>query len=381
MAWTNPSSKGASNTILKSDCRHFPGSRPCAFNKADGTTCPGCVHYAPKGFRILIIKLDAVGDVLRTTCLLPGLREKYPDAEIVWVTRARTRDLFLKNGFVDEVWTVENDALVRLAVERFDLVINPDADKFAAALAAKANCKSRLGMTLDERGCVQPANPEALEWLQMGAFDDLKKKNTKTYQQIIYEMCGIPYARQRIVLETTGAERAWAGEFLSRAGVRGGERVIGLNLGGGERWKRKRWTEEHMLAFAGSVLSRPGLRLLLIGGPFEREAIGGMLSKLPPGVISSGHDRTLRELIALVGTCAVVITGDTLCLHIASALGVPVIALFGPTSAAEIELYGNGDKIVAKGCHTCYLTDCEVTPNCMDTITPDEVMRAMLNRL
>jgi ADP-heptose:LPS heptosyltransferase len=322
-----------------------------------------------------------VGDVLRTTCLLPGLCEKYPGAEIVWVTRARARELFLNNPFVNEVWTVENDALARLGVERFDLVINPDADKFTAALAATATGGMKLGMTLDERGSVQPMNPEAVEWLQMGAFDDLKAKNTKTYQQIIYEMCRMVYARQRIVLEVTHAEREWAGEFLSRAGVREGERVIGLNLGGGERWKRKRWTEEHMLTFAGSVLSRPGLRLLLIGGPFERELIGRMLSKLPPCVISSGHDRTMRELIALVGACATVITGDTLCLHIACALGVPVVALFGPTSAAEIELYGNGDKIVAKGCHTCYRTDCEVTPNCMDSITPDEVMRAMRSRL
>lgn len=373
--------KGVFNTILKSDCRNFPGSRPCRFNKADGTTCPGCIHYAPKSFRILIIKLDAVGDVLRTTCLLPGLREKYPDAEIVWVTRARARDLFLNNRFVNEVWTVENDALARIGVERFDLVINPDADKLAAALAAAANCGMRLGMTLDEQGSVQPANPEAVEWLQMGAFDDLKIKNTKTYQQILHEMCGMAYARQRIVLETTEAERGWVVEFLARAGVRGGERVIGLNLGGGERWKRKRWTEEHMLSFAGDVLSRSGLRLLLIGGPFEREMIGRMLSRLPSGVISSGHDRTLRELAALVGSCTAVITGDTLCLHVACALGVPVVALFGPTSAEEIELYGNGVKIVAEGCHTCYLTDCEVTPNCMETINPHTVMRAMLKRL
>ncbi|MBM4312697.1 MAG: glycosyltransferase family 9 protein [Deltaproteobacteria bacterium] len=369
------------DTILKLDCLHFPGSRPCAFNKTEGITCPGCVHYTPKGFRILIVKLDAVGDVLRTTSLLPGLREKYPDAEIVWVTRARARDLFLNNGFVSEVWTVENDALARLGVERFDLVINPDADKLTSALAAAADCNARLGMTLDERGCVLPVNAEAIEWLQMGAFDELKKKNTKTYQQILYEMCGMAYARQPIVLEATRAEREWAGRFLSTAGVKEGESVIGLNLGGGERWKRKRWTEEHLLTFAGRVLSLSGFRLLLIGGPFERELIGRMLSKLPPGVISSGHDRTLRELAALVGQCASIITGDTLCLHVACALGVPVVALFGPTSAAEIELYGNGEKIVAGGCHACYLTDCDVTPNCMETITPEVVMRAMLGRL
>lgn len=367
--------------ILKSDCRHFPGSRPCRFNKTEGTTCPGCIHYAPKKFRILIVKLDAVGDVLRTTCLLPGLREKYPDAEILWITRARARDLFVNNPFVSEVWTVENDALGRLGVEHFDLVINPDADKFTAALAAAAACDRRFGMTLDARGCVQPADPAAREWLQMGAFDDLKKANAKTYQQIVYEMCGMAYARQRIVLETTDAEREWAGDFLSRAGVRQGERVIGLNLGGGERWKQKRWTEEHLLSFAERVFAMPDLKPLLIGGPFEKELTGRLLSRLPPGVLSSGHDRTLRELAALVEACAVVVTGDTLCLHMASALGVPVVALFGPTSAAEIELYGNGDKIVAESCHTCYLTDCLKRPDCMDAITPDTVTTMMLRRL
>ncbi|MEW6334975.1 MAG: glycosyltransferase family 9 protein [Thermodesulfobacteriota bacterium] len=367
--------------ILKSDCRHFPGSRPCRFNKADGTTCPACGHYAPKTFRILIVKLDAVGDVLRTTCLLPGLRQTHPDAEIVWITRARAADLFLNNRFVDEVWTVENDAWARLGVERFDLVINPDADKFTAALAATASCHRRLGMTLDERGCVQPANPEALEWLQMGAFDDLKKRNRKTYQQIIYEMCRMTYARQPIVLETTDAERAWARAFLNRAGVADGEQVIGLNLGGAERWKRKRWTEAHLLAFSRNLLSRGNLRLLLIGGPFERGLIEEMTGALPPGVVASGHDRTLRELAALVERCAAVVTGDTLCLHVACALGVPVVALFGPTSAAEIELYDNGDKIVAEGCHTCYLTDCDRSPNCMETIDPAAVMRALLGRL
>lgn len=92
---------------------------------------------------------------------------------------------------------------------------------------------------------------------------------------------------------------------------------------------------------------KPAVQVQQVGGPFERELMSKMLSRLPPGVIASGHDRTLRELAALVGRCAAVVTGDTLCLHVACALGVPVVALFGPTSAAEIELYGNGDKIVA----------------------------------
>ena len=62
--------------ILKTDCRHFPGDRPCRFNKESGQTCPDCPHYARHGTRILVVKLAALGDVLRTTVLLPGLKEK-----------------------------------------------------------------------------------------------------------------------------------------------------------------------------------------------------------------------------------------------------------------------------------------------------------------
>jgi ADP-heptose:LPS heptosyltransferase len=74
----------------------------------------------------------------------------------------------------------------------------------------------------------------------------------------------------------------------------------------------------------------------------------------------------------------VIVTGDSLALHIAAALRVPTVVLLGPTSAAELEMYGRGEHIVAPiGCVNCYLTDCDVDPDCMQLITPERVLAAV----
>lgn len=365
--------------MLKTDCRHFPGSRPCRFNKETGQTCPACTHYRAKGKRILITKLDALGDVLRTTALLPGIKEAYPDSYIVWLTKAGAADLFRNNPFVDELWIAEADALSRLQVESFDLVINPDADKWTAALATAARALERLGMMLDSRGNVIPATAEAVEWLEMGAFDQLKKANRKSYQQIVYEMARLTYKRQKPVLCLTKSEHAWGAGYLESHGRIPARQLIGLNLGGGGRWKQKRWTENHITEFCEMLVARPGMQLLVIGGPFERDLMRDLQDRFPGRMLSSGPDRTLRELTSLVAACDVVVSGDSLVLHLATAVDVPVVALFGPTSASEIDLYDRGVYVIpGLECCCCYLPDCGKTPNCMELILPKAILEHVM---
>jgi heptosyltransferase-2 len=368
--------------MLKPDCRHFPGSRPCRFNKESGQTCPDCAHYRPKGFRILIVKLDALGDVLRTTAILPGLKAAWPDAYVVWITRAQAADLLRNNPLVDEVWCAETDAPARLRVESFDLVLNPDADKWTAALASQARATERRGLFLDERGNLAAANPEAQEWLEMGAFDSVKVRNRKSYQQILYELCRLPWAGQEIVLPLTAPEREEARAFLQGREWAPGDRLVAVNLGGGGRWKRKRWSEAHLLETCRTLAGQPGIRVLLVAGPTEKSLEARMIRALPSSIIPTGTDLTLRQLAALLAQCAVVLTGDSLAMLMAIALRVPVVALFGPTSAAEIELYGRGEKIVSPApCATCYLPDCHREPDCMEQIRPDGVLKAIRRQL
>ncbi|MFH1862518.1 MAG: hypothetical protein ABH878_06850 [bacterium] len=74
------------NRKIHLDCRHYRGDRPCAPHKRSGVICDNCPDYQPESTRVLILKLGAAGDVLRTTCILPVLREQYCDPAVYWVT-------------------------------------------------------------------------------------------------------------------------------------------------------------------------------------------------------------------------------------------------------------------------------------------------------
>jgi hypothetical protein len=202
--------------ILKPDCRHFPGDRPCRFNKESGQMCAGCPQYATAGTRILIIKLAALGDVLRTTVILPGIKAEFPDSTITWLTAPGALELLKGNPLIDELWALDAEAALRLTVREFDVVFSPDADPHAATLAAAVRAKEKRGMVLHPRGHVVPATPEAETWFEMGAFDQLKQANQRTYQELIYHTLKLRYARQEVSLALNASESAWATDFLAR---------------------------------------------------------------------------------------------------------------------------------------------------------------------
>jgi len=123
---------------------------------------------------------------------------------------------------------------------------------------------------------------------------------------------------------------------------------------------------------------------LLLGGPEE----AGTHAELIPAasktlVVSGGTDQSYRRFAALVEQCDVLVTGDTMALHVACARRVPVVALFGPTSMAEIELYGRGEKIAPTDldCLGCYLPTCDVSPHCQERIAPETVFETVLRQL
>src|ERR1041384_5783168 len=148
---------------MHSDCRHFTGAVPCTFHKLDGRLCDDCPDYDRAAHRILIVKLAAAGDVLRTTCILPALRAQWPSAQITWVTARKAVPLLDGNPLIDRIVDGEH-ALPRLTVERFDAGYGLDPDAEGASLMAIANCGRRFGYSLDPSGNVVPLNDGAREW-------------------------------------------------------------------------------------------------------------------------------------------------------------------------------------------------------------------------
>jgi ADP-heptose:LPS heptosyltransferase len=183
------------------------------------------------------------------------------------------------------------------------------------------------------------------------------------------------------VLNLTDEERRGRVALASSVGIDPAVPIVGINTGAGNRWPLKRWRPEGFVQLIEHILGTTCAEVMMLGGRSEEETNARMRARFDERV----HHRTaasLREFIRLIDLCDIVVTGDTLALHAAVGLGKRVVALFGPTSAAEIDLYGLGTKIVPRiECLCCYQPVCTRTPNCMDMISAEDVFVAVTQQL
>jgi heptosyltransferase-2 len=363
------------------DCKHFLGDRPCIWHKKDGALCT-CERYEAIRERLLIIKLDAMGDVLRSTALLPPLAQVHPSSSITWITRKESVPLLQRNPYITEVIELGPEALVHLQTRTFDRVINLDASKISAALASAAKSERKDGFVLDERGYVQPTNEAARQWLEAGLFDDVKRNGSSTYQDRMADILGVRGLRHEYVFQLGNEEIASARRHLVSLGIDLSKPLVGLNTGAGGRWPLKQWREDGYLDLIHRVARRMDVQFVLLGGPSEQDRNARLTLASATPLFDPGCDNTVRHFAAMLAHCDVVVTGDTLAMHLSLSLGCRTVVLFGPTSAPEIELYNLGEKVVPDmGCVSCYKTRCDLSPNCMDLISTEMVERALLRQL
>lgn len=363
---------------IRTDCRHFTGEKPCKFHKAEGVKCFECGRYAPAGKRILIIKLGAMGDVIRTTFILPALKKKFPDCHITWVTEKGSSGLLLNIDLLDLVIELTPDSLAYLSAVEFDIALSLDPSAEGAALAENIKAESKKGFGLDSSGKLYPFNKGAQEWHLTGIFDDLKKGNRKTYQEMASEAAELEGADSEVILNLSEEEKQFGRDFLEKKSIPEDRPVVGLNTGAGGRWKLKRWTEEGFLSLINLLGADGNASILLFGGPLEEERNRRLMKNAGARVFDTGTKNTPREFLSLINLCDVLVSGDTFAMHAAVGLKKKVAALFGPTSSAEIELYGRGEKIISPAeCVCCYKADCSRKPDCMELIKPETVYNAV----
>jgi ADP-heptose:LPS heptosyltransferase len=323
--------------------------------------------------KILIVKLGAIGDVLRTTSLLPGLAEKYEPAAIDWVTSTISRELLEWNGFLRRVYTWEE----RDQVDSYDLVIGLEDEKDACRLVSSVKADQVSGAYLDHGKIVY--TPSA--WFDMSMIsrygldqaNALKQANQKTYQQHLADLLGIkvsPYVFKLMPDEVEYGRRA-----VRDLGIDKNDKVIGINTGAGRRWPQKSWGVEQTIDLVKRLKKELGVVSLILGGGDERER--NRLIARETGMPEAGL-HSLRGFAAIIGQCQVLLSSDSLAMHFGIALGRRLVVFFGPTSAAEIELYGRGEKLSAPlDCLTCYRKHCEIKPSCMDSLSVEAVFSAL----
>jgi ADP-heptose:LPS heptosyltransferase len=354
------------------DCRFFLGHKPCIFRRE----CADCPHYAPIGMRILIIKLAAMGDVLRTTPLLRGLKRLHADCHITWLTEASVVPMLKGIPEIDRLLPYSPETALQLVTETFDQLYCFDKEPKATALSMHIRALQKAGFGMNGYGGVLPLNAESEYAFELGINDRMKfRQNRKTYPELIFECAGIPYHEpQEYVITDLAEEIQWARGYLSELGVRPDDLRVGLNTGAGEVFATKKWTEEGYARLADRLEEEFGAKVLLLGGPAERERNQRIAAGARHEPRDTGTGHPIRRFSGIVGNCDLLVTGDTLAMHIGIALKVPVLAIFGPTCHQEIELYGRGSMIVSDfDCSPCYLANCTKERTCMDAISADVV--------
>jgi ADP-heptose:LPS heptosyltransferase len=345
--------------LIKTDCRLYRGDIPCKPHKEFGVHCDDCTYYKKTSLNILIIKLGAIGDVIRTTPLLRKLKSDYPDANIYWLTFSPD---ILSSEWVDYKLDVNSENIQILKSIKFDWLINLDKDKIAIALTKSIEAEKKSGFTIDKFGNAHPISNKAEEhkWLT-GIFNDISKQNTKHYVQEIFEICGFDFHDEEYILEVK--------EDKIECNIDKSKKVIGLNTGCGGRWTSRLWPNDYWIELAIN-LTKNGYEVIFLGGVQEHEKNQTLAEK--SGGKYFGHFN-LDKFISLVYECDLVVTAVTMAMHIAMGLKKKTIIFNNIFNKNEFYLYGRGEVIEPNPKCDCYYSP--VCPHdSMKNILPERVL-------
>ena len=360
-------------SAMKDDCVHFRGDKPCRFKRF----CEGCPHFEPFSGRtkVLLLKCRAQGDVLRTTALLAGIKRKYPKSFITWLTDEESVDLLVNNSFVDRVLPYGLETVLPLTAQSYDVLISLDKEPGITSLATKVRAGKKFGFGMNEHGNLMVFNEAAAYAFRLGVDDELKyRTNMKTYQEIAAEAAEVDNRHDEYAYEPGEDAKVKAREFMRAHGIDTVRHSVGLNTGAGSKFETKQWPREHYLDLIHGLTSGLKANVFLLGGKREREFNASLEKGSPRKIYNTGNDNTLPDFAGFISFMDVIVTSDTLGMHLAIAAKKRIVALFGPTCPREIDLYGRGVKLFKSvPCSPCYMQRCPDT-KCMKEILPGLVL-------
>jgi len=344
---------------LSKDCLYFLGDRPCIWHKKEGSKCK-CEHYVKRGKRILIVKLGAMGDVLRTTPLIRKLKEVHPNCEITWVTYFPE----IIKGVVEVPLELNAGNLAYLQADKFDIIYNMDKDKEACALANIVKSDNRYGFELVKGKC-SPINKNAEHKFFAGIDDDYNRENTKSYYEEIFEICGFKYEMQRYFLQKQPTKL----KFPKFKKI-----VIGLNTGCNPRWSTRMWPDRYWVELANKLKAK-GYDVIFLGGKLEDSRNKEMSKKTQSYYFG---EQSFHDFVNIVDQCKLVVTAVTMAMHVAIALEKNLVVYNNIFNKHEFDLYGLG-KIIQpeQACKCFFKSECTEKTWCMETLKPNLVVRTV----
>ncbi len=329
--------------------------------------------------KILIIRSGAIGDVVMTTPLIKALRKRYPNAEIDYLVGNWSKKVLEGNPYLNRIITFDDKIVYEknwrevkklaeeIKKEHFDLAFVSDKSYHWGILAYLMGIKFRIGF--DRFG-------EGFAYNLSVPYDGSKYE--VDYNLELAELVGADTGDKQMEIPLSEAEEDFATAFFRKNKLKG--RTIGIIAGGaknpGQTMSLKRWPLENYIKLIRQ-LDNEGYSILLLDGPGDRDVLEKIISEIKSSRVVDTSRYKLKEVIALMKRCDLVITHDTGPLHMAAATGTKVIALFGPTPAhrfAPKNAVVLDTKTEKCPCYDIYgnYTAC-AEPECMKKITVEAV--------
>ncbi|MBI3323188.1 MAG: lipopolysaccharide heptosyltransferase II [Candidatus Omnitrophica bacterium] len=340
---------------------------------------------AAERLRILVIKISAAGDVVLATPSLRALRQRFPAAHISVLVGRENRDLLNRCPYLDDLVVFDRGrdrtlpGLLRLGrrlrAAEVDLVVDFQNNRVSHWLGWLSRAPQRYGYAgrrwsgLLTHPAVHPAGP-------MPPVE---------HQLHLLQLLGIQGAPVHLELWPGPSDERGVDELLGQAWLAQSQPLVAVHPGA--RWPSKRWPEERYAELADRLAASAKARVVLTGSESERPLCDRIqhLARSKP-VVAAGRT-TLNEMAALLRRCGVFVGGDTAPLHIAAAVGTPLVAIFGPTDPARHLPPSRQTKLFQAKipCSPCYRARCPRPGSgrmeCMRMVTVEEVAEAALGWL
>lgn len=341
--------------------------------------------------RVLVVKLRYIGDVLLATPVIRNLRLHLPRAHLAMIVNAGTEGVLRHNRCVDEVLALDREPLTSwnpitrvtaslhylqwVRSRRFDWVVDlTDADR-SALLAYASGARVRVGFNAEGRwrGRLYTHVAEA-GWPRQHIVD---------YQLESLVPLGLEVRSRDLELPLDSADEANGAAWLARQGVREGAPFLALHPGA--RWWFKQWPAEQCAALADRIQAEEGLPVIFLGGTLEQEFLHAVRARMRTPFRGAVGELELLAMAAVLQRASVFVGNDNGPMHIAAALGTPVVALFGPSDPTVWGPRGPGHRVIHRGldyCRSCIHPRCvRGKENCLRMITVEEVVEAVRAQL
>ena len=262
---------------------------------------------------------------------------------------------------------------------QFDLVLNADKNQNSCAFTMELQAGEKRGFGLNPNGAIIPLNAGAEYNFHLGTHDYEKfSSNTRTGQDILAETWELPFSRDRYILNLTEQEKTETERWRRELGLTDARFIIGLNTGCSNLYPYKKLSVEQQAQLVNKLLAElPDSKVILLGGREDTER-NAEIARLSKGqAIQTPTTLGLRTGIILENLADLIISGDTLGMHIAIGLQKYVIAWFGLSCAAEIDLYGRGVKLIRDlPCAPCWKKVCDLPhgPICVTEFNLDAIV-------